>query len=102
MIFNGSCNSLLFESWVEHFLIKELRPGQIVIMDNAAFHRSEKTKNLIESVGCKLIFLPPYSPDLNPIEKFWANMKRWLEYNIAHFNQFYDAISYFFKIPNSS
>jgi transposase len=84
MIFNGSCNSLLFESWVEHFLIKELRPGQIVIMDNAAFHRSEKTKNLIESVGCKLIFLPPYSPDLNPIEKFWANMKRWLEYNIAH------------------
>jgi transposase len=100
MVFNGYCNRLLFESWVEQFLIKELREGQVVIMDNAAFHRSEKTKKLIESVGCKLIFLPPYSPDLNPIEKFWANMKRWLEYNIANFKQLCDAISYFFKIPN--
>jgi len=42
------------------------------VMDNAAFHRSQKTKDLIESVGCKVIFLPPYSPDLNPIEKFWS------------------------------
>ncbi len=102
MVFNGSCNTRLFEGWVEQCLIKELKTGQVVIMDNAAFHRSQKTKNLIESVGCKLIFLPPYSPDLNPIEKFWANMKRWLEYNIANFKQFYDAISYFFKMPNST
>lgn len=100
MVFNGSCNTSLFENWLEQFLIKELKPGQVVVMDNAAFHRSEKTKGLIESVGCKLIFLPPYSPDLNPIEKFWANMKRWLEYNTANFTQFYDAISYFFKMPN--
>ncbi len=102
MVFNGSCNTRLFEGWVEQCLIKELNAGQVVIMDNAAFHRSQKTKNLIESVGCKVIFLPPYSPDLNPIEKFWANMKRWLEYNIANFNQFYDAISCFFKTPNST
>ncbi len=102
MVFNGSCNTRLFEGWVEQCLIKELKAGQVVIMDNAAFHRSQKTKNLIESVGCKLIFLPPYSPDLNPIEKFWANMKRWLEYNIANFQQFYDAIYYFFKMPNST
>lgn len=102
MIFNGSCNTKLFEAWVEQFLIKELKPGQVVIMDNASFHKSQKTRDLIESVDCKLIFLPPYSPDLNPIEKFWANMKRWLEYNIAHFDQFHDAISSFFKIPNST
>ena len=44
---------------------------------------TEPTKELIESVGCKLIFLPPYSPDLNPIEKFWANMKRWIRQQIA-------------------
>ncbi|WP_341749895.1 transposase [Candidatus Tisiphia endosymbiont of Sialis lutaria] len=56
------------------FLIKELKAGQVVVMDNDSFHKSKKTKELIESVGCKLIFLPPYSPDLNLIEKFWANI----------------------------
>ena len=76
MVFNGSCNTNLFESWVEQFLIKELKPNQVVIMDNASFHKSQRTKELIKSVGCRIIFLPPYSPDLNPIEKFWANMKR--------------------------
>ena len=101
IVFNGSCNTELIEAWVEQFLIKELKPGQIVIMDNASFHKSQKTKELIESVGCRLIFLPPYSPDLNPIEKFWANKKRWIEYNIANFTQLYDAIACFFKMPNS-
>ena len=100
MVFNGSCNTELFNNWVEHFLIKELKPGQIVIMDNAAFHRSQKTKDLIESVGCKIIFLPPYSPDLNPIEKFWANMKRWIKNKINQFDKLYDAIACFFKISN--
>ena len=89
MVFNGSCNTLLIEAWVEQFLIKELKPGQVVIMDNASFHKSQKTKNLIESVGCKLIFLPPYSPDLNPIEKFWANMKQSIMNNISDFTQLY-------------
>ncbi len=98
MVFNGSCNTKLFETWVEKFLIKELKPGQVVVMDNAAFHRSQKTKDLIESVGCKVIFLPPYSPDLNPIEKFWANMKRWIKDQITQFDQLYDAIKYFFVI----
>ena len=65
-IFYGTCNTQLFESWVENFLIKELKPGQVVIMDNASFHKSKRTQALIESVGCRIIFLPPYSPDLNP------------------------------------
>ncbi|WP_223844951.1 transposase [Orientia tsutsugamushi] len=56
-------------------LINELKPAQFVVIDNAAFHKSKKTKELIESVGCKVIFLPPYSQDLNLIEKFSANMK---------------------------
>ena len=102
MVFNGSCNTDVFNSWVEHFLIKELKIGQVVIMDNASFHKSQKTRELIESVGCRIIFLPPYSPDLNPIEKFWANMKRWIEYNIVNFTKLYDAISLFFKISNST
>ncbi len=45
-------------------------------MDNATFHKSEKTKNLIENGGCMILFLPPYSPDLNLIETFWANLKQ--------------------------
>ena len=102
MIFNGSCNTKLFETWVEELLIKELKPGQFVVMDNASFHKSQKTRELIESVGCKLIFLPPYSPDLNPIEKFWANMKRWIKQNISQFLLMFDAISVFFKMPNST
>lgn len=101
MIFSGSYNTELFNKWVEGFLVKELKPGQVVIMDNAAFHRSPRTKELIESVGCKLIFLPPYSPDLNPIEKFWANMKRWIKDKMANFQQVYDAITAFFNTQTS-
>ena len=96
MIFNGSCNTKLFKTWVEEFLIKELQAGQFVVMDNAAFHRSQKARDLIQSVGCKVIFLPPYSPDFNPIEKFWANMKRWIKAKISEFNKLYDALVTFF------
>ena len=101
-MFYGYCNTRLFEAWVEQFLIKELKSGQCVVMDNASFHKSQRTKDLIESVGCKVIFLPPYSPDLNPIEKFWANMKRWIRGKIQDFDTLYDALVQFFKTPISS
>lgn len=101
MVFNGSCNTKLFETWVEKILIKELKPNQVVIMDNASFHKSKRTKDLIESVKCKVVFLPPYSPDLNPIEKFWANMKKWIKEKITQFDELYDALVAFFK-PQSS
>ena len=55
-VFNGTCNTELFNNWVEQLLIKELKPGQVVVMDNAAFHKSKKTIELIESVGCRVIF----------------------------------------------
>lgn len=102
MVFYGSCNTVLFNAWVEQELIKSLKPGQVVVMDNAAFHKSLKTQELIESVGCKVIFLPPYSPDLNPIEKFWANMKRWIKNNYIRFDKLYNAIEFFFRLPNST
>ena len=101
LVFHGSCNTTLFDAWVEQFLIKELKTGQYVIMDNATFHKSKKARELIESVGCKVIFLPPYSPDLNPIEKFWANMKLWIKNNIERSQNLYDAIVKFFQIPCS-
>ena len=53
-----------------------LKPGKIIILDNASAHKSEEIIDLAREAGCKVIFLPPYSPDLNPIEKFWANLKR--------------------------
>jgi transposase len=59
---------------LEIFLLPALEPGYILIKDNAAFHKSEKTKLLIENSGCQLLFLPPYLPNLNPIEKFWAHL----------------------------
>ena len=67
MVFNGSCNTQRFKSWVKQFYIKELRAGPVVVMDNALFHGSQQTKDFIESVGCRLIFLPMYSPDLHLI-----------------------------------
>ena len=98
MVFNGSCNIQVFNNWVEHFLIKELIAGQFVVMDNASFHKSQKTRELIESVGCKVIFLPPYSPDYNLIEKFWANMKRWIKDQITPFDKLYEVIEVFFLL----
>lgn len=99
LVFHGSCNTQLFESWVEQFLIKELESGQYVVMDNASFHKSKRTRELIESVGCQVIFLPPYSPDLNPIEKFWANMKRWIKQKIEDYSSLYEVIVEFFLMP---
>eukprot|EP00919_Chromeraceae_sp_WS-2016_P017577 GHVR01041810.1.p1 GENE.GHVR01041810.1~~GHVR01041810.1.p1 ORF type:complete len:195 (+),score=6.76 GHVR01041810.1:475-1059(+) len=72
-----------------------------LIMHYLPFHKSQKTLELIKSVGCKIIFLPPYSPDLNPIEKFWANMKRWIKDKISDYTQLYDAIREFFSAPNT-
>lgn len=102
LVFYSSCNTRLFEAWVEQFLIKELQPGQYVVLDNASFHKSKRTKELIESVGCKIIFLPAYSPDLNPIEKFWANLKRWIKNNIFRFDNLYDALANFFSCANAT
>jgi transposase len=75
MEYDGYTNTEVFLSWVEHCLCKELTPNQVVIMDNASFHKSNQVKKLIESVGGKLMYLPPYSPDMNPIEHVWANLK---------------------------
>ena len=66
----------VFETWLEKCLIPVLQPGQVVIMDNATFDKGGRIKDLIESVGCRLLYLPPYSPDLNRIEKCWGSASR--------------------------
>ena len=75
MIYKGSANTSLFEAWVEQMLVPVLKPGQVVVMDNYVIHKSKRTRELIESVGCRIIFQPPYSPDLNKIEHFWNWIK---------------------------
>ncbi len=57
-------------------LLQELQPGSLIIMDNASFHKTQKTREILEESGHELIFLPPYSPDFNPIEKHFANLKK--------------------------
>ena len=66
--FQGSCNSEVFNAWLEEILLPALPKGSVLVMDNAAFHKSARTKEMIEKSGCTLLFLPTYSPDLNPIE----------------------------------
>ena len=74
----GTTTSVLFETYVEQVLAPELRKGQVVVMDNLTAHKGERVKELIEEQGCELIYLPPYSPDLNPIEEAFSKVKRLL------------------------
>ena len=85
-MFEGHCNTKLFELYIEKILLARLNKDMVVIMDNASFHKSAKIKELINSVGCELIFLPPYSPDLNPIEHYWHQIKTYIRKKIKDTN----------------
>jgi len=73
--FEGYTDTEVFNGWVADCLVPELKEGQTVILDNASFHKSPKTKILIEEASCHLKYLPTYSPDFNPIEHEWAILK---------------------------
>ncbi len=75
MYFEGNTDTEIFNQWIEEFLIPVLQPNQTVILDNAAFHKSQKTGELIESANCNVLYLPPYSPYFNPIEQKWEHVK---------------------------
>lgn len=97
IIFEGNCNKDVFETYVEAILIKELKPDQIVVLDNINFHKSTKVKTLIESVGCSILFLPTYSPDLNPIEHYWFKIKNEIRKIVGNFDRFFDAVYHSLK-----
>ena len=75
LVLDGPINATAFEAYVEQFLAPTLKPGDIVVMDNLSSHKGPKVRALIEAVGAKLLYLPPYSPDFNPIEKLFSKLK---------------------------
>jgi transposase len=77
-VVDGPINGAIFRAYIEQFLLPTLRPGDIVILDNLGSHRSSAIRAAIRSIGAKLAFLPPYSPDLNPIEQVFAKIKHWM------------------------
>lgn len=77
-LFDGPINGEVFLAWVETFLVPTLRPGDIVVMDNLGSHRGKKVRRAIRQAGAKLLFLPKYSPDLNPIEQVFSKLKHLL------------------------
>jgi transposase len=75
MVVEGATTSRVFETYVERVLAPALKPRQVVVMDNLGAHRPERVRELIEQRGCELLYLPPYSPDLNPIEEALSKVK---------------------------
>lgn len=75
-VLDGPINGESFAAWVEQFLVRELEPGSIVVLDNLGSHKADRIRRALRKAGCKLFFLPPYSPDLNPIEKVFSKLKR--------------------------
>lgn len=78
MVTEGATNTLVFQGFVESFLVPVLRPGDIVVMDNLSSHKANCVVEAIEAVGAEVWYLPPYSPDLNPIELMWSKVKHLL------------------------
>ena len=77
-VLDGPVNRDAFEAFVEQILVPHLRPGDIVVLDNLSSHKGTRARQMIESAGAQLVFLPPYSPDLNPIEMIFAKIKQGL------------------------
>ena len=75
MSIEGAADTAVLVAFVEHVLVPTLTPGQVVVLDNLSVHRAARVRELVEQAGCTLRFLPPYSPDLNPIEPAWSKLK---------------------------
>ena len=86
-----------FEFWVKEYLMPELPGNSVIIMDNASFHKKASLEEIFRSEGHKLMFLPPYSPQLNPIERYWASLKRKLRKILPQHKSLDSAITCVFQ-----
>lgn len=94
MVVEGATDTDVFTAYVEHVLVPELKPGMIVVMDNLTPHKAPAVAAMIEAAGAELWFLPPYSPDLNPIELMWSKVKELLRAAKARTQQeLWDAVA---------
>ena len=99
-VLDGPINRTAFETYVERILVPELRKGDIVVMDNLSSHKGSRTREMIEAAGANLLYLPPYSPDFNPIENAFAKLKALLRKAAARtldelWNTIRDALPHF-------
>ena len=78
MAIEGSTTKDMFEAYIEHFVAPTLSAGKVVVMDNLSAHKGQRVRKLVEDRGCELLYLPPYSPDLNPIEEAFSKVKQLL------------------------
>ena len=95
--YQGTMDSALFNFWLSNFLLPEIGKGKTVIMDNAAFHKSQETETIIKDAGCELIFLPPYPPYFNQYEYISTNLKKFIRNTIRQFDKLQDAIDNAFQ-----
>lgn len=98
LVFEGATDKAMFEAYIEKCLLPELKDWDIVVMDNLSSHKSAKIIELIESKKAKTLYLPPYSPDLNPIEMMWSKIKAYLKDAVTDtLDQLYESIKVAFE-----
>ena len=95
--YEWNTNTAWFLEWLEWFLFPLLKVGSVIVLDNASFHQKSEVYRIAASYGCNVIFLPPYSPDKNKIEKSWANLKNWLRLNRKSFGSIREAVAAYYK-----
>lgn len=75
MTIEGATTGPVFSTFLEHMLLPTLKPGDVVVLDNVGAHKVPRARELVESMGARLLFMPPYHPELNPIEEAWSKIK---------------------------
>lgn len=93
MIFEGNCDKQVINAYFKKVLLPELEAGMVIVLDNASFHKSETLREMVEEHKCRLLFLPPYSPDFNPIEHYWSALKCRIRNIKRHVTDVFQAIS---------
>jgi transposase len=98
MLLSGAIDGAAFEAWVREVLAPTLQPGDVVVMDNLSSHKNQAARGHILAAQALILDLPPYSPDLNPIEKMWSKVKAWLRKTRARtFDELVEAVSQILK-----
>ena len=94
----GACHRTVFEIWLSHCLLPQLKPGQVVVMDNATFHKGGQIEQLIQDADSQVFYLPPYSPDLNKIERCWSWLKSRIRKQLEQFDCLRDTMEHVLRL----